>query len=55
MQMKSCSIQNIPEDVWRKFRSKCVAQGLTINEKLIQMIQEESEKPITTEERNNSI
>ena len=48
--MKSCNVKEIPEDAWKKFRIRCMMEGLTINEKLIQMIINEANRPLPKEE-----
>jgi hypothetical protein len=38
-------VKNIPENLWKEFKILCIREGITLNEKIIEMIREIVEKP----------
>lgn len=33
-------VKNIPENLWKEFKIICIREGITLNEKIIEMIHE---------------
>lgn len=34
------TIKEFPDDIWKKFKAKCALEGVTIKDKLLQLIKE---------------
>ena len=37
-------IRNIPEDIWRRFRVICLERGVSMNQRIIELVRAEVER-----------